>query len=100
MTSAQELGLLDVACRGYANLGVLYSTVEPKRAIDVFGSLFARSVSPSDVPLLGMATGESLACLNHLVQRGEVTCEPAADGVAWYRMRAGAGPDATAAPRA
>lgn len=35
MTAAQELGLLDVACRGYANLGVLYGTVEPKRAIDV-----------------------------------------------------------------
>lgn len=32
---AREHGLLDVACRGYANLGVLYSTVEPQRAIDV-----------------------------------------------------------------
>ena len=27
--------MLDVACRGYANLGVLYSSVEPKRAIEV-----------------------------------------------------------------
>jgi adenylate cyclase len=35
VAAAQELGLLDVACRAYANLGVLYSTVEPKRAIDV-----------------------------------------------------------------
>jgi len=35
VAAARELGLLDVACRGYANLGVLYSTVEPKRAIDV-----------------------------------------------------------------
>jgi adenylate cyclase len=35
VTAARELGLLDVACRGYANLGVLYSTVEPKRAIEV-----------------------------------------------------------------
>jgi adenylate cyclase len=33
--AAREFGLLDVACRAYANLGVLYSTVEPKRAIDV-----------------------------------------------------------------
>jgi adenylate cyclase len=33
--SARDLGLLEVACRGYANLGVLYSTVEPQRAIDV-----------------------------------------------------------------
>jgi adenylate cyclase len=35
VTAAKELGLLDVACRGYANLGVLYSTIEPRRAIDV-----------------------------------------------------------------
>jgi adenylate cyclase len=35
VTIAREQGLLDVACRGYANLGVLYSTVEPKRAIEV-----------------------------------------------------------------
>ena len=27
--------MLDVACRAYANLGVLYSSVEPKRAIEV-----------------------------------------------------------------
>jgi adenylate cyclase len=32
---AHEHGLLDVACRGYANLGVLYSTIQPKRAIEV-----------------------------------------------------------------
>jgi adenylate cyclase len=35
LATAQEHGLLDVACRAYANLGVLYSSVEPKRAIDV-----------------------------------------------------------------
>jgi len=35
LAAAQDLGLLDVACRAYANLGVLYSTIEPKRAIDV-----------------------------------------------------------------
>jgi glyoxylase-like metal-dependent hydrolase (beta-lactamase superfamily II) len=73
------------------------SLAEPRRAIDVFGSLFARSVSPSDVPLLGMATGESLACLNHLVQRTEVARELDAQGVAWYRMRGGPGPDRTPA---
>ncbi|MEP7282481.1 MAG: MBL fold metallo-hydrolase [Rubrivivax sp.] len=59
---------------------------EPRRAIDVFGSLFARAISPGDVPLLGMATGESVACLNHLVRRGETLRELDADGVAWYRM--------------
>jgi adenylate cyclase len=35
VATAREHGLLDVACRGYANLGVLYSTVEPQRAIEV-----------------------------------------------------------------
>jgi glyoxylase-like metal-dependent hydrolase (beta-lactamase superfamily II) len=57
----------------------------PKRAVDVFGSLFARSIAESDVALLGMATGESLACLNYLLHRGEIACEIAADGTAWYR---------------
>jgi glyoxylase-like metal-dependent hydrolase (beta-lactamase superfamily II) len=57
----------------------------PKRAIDVFGALFARAIAESDVMLLGMATGESLACLNYLVQRGEAVREADADGVAWYR---------------
>jgi tetratricopeptide (TPR) repeat protein len=31
---AQAHGLLHAACRGYANLGVLYSTLEPSRAIE------------------------------------------------------------------
>jgi adenylate cyclase len=35
LAAAQDHGLLDVACRAYANLGVLYSSVEPTRAIDV-----------------------------------------------------------------
>ncbi|HJV60867.1 MAG TPA: MBL fold metallo-hydrolase, partial [Albitalea sp.] len=59
---------------------------EPRRAVDVFGALFARGISETDVSLLGMATGESLACLNHLLHRGEAVCELDAQGVAWYRM--------------
>ncbi len=58
---------------------------EPRRAIDVFGALFARPIDAADTPLLGMATGESLACLNHLVHRGEVGVEVDGQGVAWYR---------------
>ena len=61
------------------------SLQEPKRAVDVFGALFARAIGEADVPLLGMATGESLACLNYLLHRGEVTRETDAEGVAWYR---------------
>ncbi len=60
---------------------------EPKRAIDVFGALFARGIGEADTSLLGMATGESLACLNHLWHRGEVTRELDAQGVAWYRSK-------------
>jgi glyoxylase-like metal-dependent hydrolase (beta-lactamase superfamily II) len=59
----------------------------PKRAIDVFGALFARSIGEDNVPLLGMATGEAIACLNHLLARGEATCEADAQGVDWYRTR-------------
>jgi glyoxylase-like metal-dependent hydrolase (beta-lactamase superfamily II) len=56
----------------------------PQRAIDVFGALFARPISEEDVPLLGMATGESVACLNHLMHRGDIRRAFDEDGVAWY----------------
>jgi len=59
---------------------------EPRRAIDVFGALFARPIPDSDVPLLGMATGESLACLNWLLARGEAVREAGDDGVDRYRL--------------
>jgi glyoxylase-like metal-dependent hydrolase (beta-lactamase superfamily II) len=55
---------------------------EPKRAIDVFGALFARKIGPD---LLGMATGESLAHLNCLLGRGRAVAETDADGVVWWR---------------
>ena len=38
--------------------------------------------------VLGMATGESLAHLNHLVARGEAVREPGADGATRYRLQA------------
>jgi hypothetical protein len=60
----------------------------PKRAVDGFGALFARRIADTDVPLLGMATGESQACLNHLVQRGEASVTLDAGGIAWYRADA------------
>ncbi len=58
------------------------SLAEPKRAIDVFGALFARPISGD---LLGMATGESLAHLNCLHGRGKATRETGEDGVTWWR---------------
>ncbi len=54
---------------------------EPKRAIDVFGVLFARAIGPE---LLGMATGEALAHLNCLIVRGHAVARPDAKGVVWY----------------
>lgn len=57
----------------------------PKRAVDVFGELFARPIG-SEPNLLGMATGESLAHLNYLLCRGEARRELDAAGVAWYRQ--------------
>jgi hypothetical protein len=58
------------------------SLAEPKRAVEVFGALFARKIGPD---LLGMATGEGLAHLNCLVHRGHATVETDAHGVNWYR---------------
>ena len=60
---------------------------ERKRAIDVFGSLFGRAINAQDSSLLNMATGESLACINYLVQRGEVSRTIDDAGVAWYQHR-------------
>jgi glyoxylase-like metal-dependent hydrolase (beta-lactamase superfamily II) len=58
---------------------------EPKRVVDVFGALFARSIEGRG-DLLHMATGEALANLNHLLQRGEAVREEGADGVYRYRL--------------
>lgn len=55
---------------------------EPKRAVDVFGALFARPIGPE---LLGMATGEAMAHLNCLWRRGRAAPHLDADGVQWWR---------------
>lgn len=60
-------------------------TDNPKRAIDVFGALFARPIDGKG-DLLGMATGESLAHINYLVARGEACFVTGADGVRRYQM--------------
>ncbi len=54
------------------------------------GALFARPID-SKGELLGMATGESLAHINHLVARGEAVAELGADGVRRYRAVTPAG---------
>ena len=59
----------------------------PKRAIDVFGALFARPID-SHGDLLGMATGESLAHLNYLLSIGAARRERDTDGVWRYHATA------------
>jgi glyoxylase-like metal-dependent hydrolase (beta-lactamase superfamily II) len=58
---------------------------KPQRAVDVFPALFTRGIGGADIPLLGMATGESVASLNYLIGRGEATRSIDEQGVAWYR---------------
>jgi len=60
--------------------------LEPKRAVDVFSALFGRAIGEADGNLLGMATGESVACLNYLWHRGELLREADDQGVFWYRL--------------
>lgn len=57
------------------------SLAEPRRAIDVFPCLFARSIGDA---VLGMATGESVAHLNYLLGKGRARRETDADGVVWW----------------
>jgi glyoxylase-like metal-dependent hydrolase (beta-lactamase superfamily II) len=54
---------------------------EPRRAIDVFPALFKSRISNSN---LIMATGESVAHLNYLVDAGSLAMELDRDGVLWY----------------
>ena len=58
----------------------------PVRAVDTFEAIFNRPIGEHDSHQLGMATGEAIACLNHLRQRGEVRREPGSDGAWRYRL--------------
>lgn len=78
---------LDALARGHRrSLDRLERLVgEPRRAVDVFGALFARTVGDG---LLGMATGEALAHLNRLEREGRAARTIGHDGVAWWRATA------------
>jgi glyoxylase-like metal-dependent hydrolase (beta-lactamase superfamily II) len=62
---------------------------QPRRVPDTFSALFYKPVDGTNALQLQLATGEALACLNHLLHRGEITKEMRR-GVAWYQ-RAPAG---------
>lgn len=66
---------------------LLRKLAEPCRVVDVFSTLFGRAIVEADTQLLSMATGEALACLNHLLYREQVDCHLDAQGVAWYVAR-------------
>jgi glyoxylase-like metal-dependent hydrolase (beta-lactamase superfamily II) len=63
------------------------SLKEPKRVVDVFTTLFGRSIDEADAGLLNLATGESLACLNYLLSHGTVTRTLNEAGVALYQAK-------------
>ncbi len=58
---------------------------EPKRVIDTFSTLFARPIDTRS-EILGLATGESVAHLNYLRMRGELSAEVGPDGALRYRL--------------
>jgi hypothetical protein len=55
----------------------------PLRAVDASDALFQRKMT--DAFQNSLATGESLAHLNHLVRRGEAAMSADSNGVNWYR---------------
>ena len=53
----------------------------PRRVVDVFPAIFGRKI---DDDVLSMATGEALAHLRCLIERGEAAVHRDGDGVDWY----------------
>lgn len=58
---------------------------EPRRVVDLYHALFAREIG-HDGMIMTLATGETLAHLNYLQERGEVVAELRDDGCLWYSM--------------
>ncbi len=56
---------------------------EPRRVTDVFTALFSRPIDAHSSHY-HLATGEAQACMNYLLERGEIT-RTLQDGVAWYQ---------------
>ena len=54
---------------------------EPRRAVDLFGALFARKIGPD---LIGMATGEAIAHANCLIGRGLAKRSVDGEGIVRY----------------
>src|SRR5262249_46980100 len=63
---------------------LMEACAEPKRARDVFALLFKSKITPSNVI---PASGEAVAHLNCLLQRGQMTRSADNEGVYWYQTR-------------
>jgi glyoxylase-like metal-dependent hydrolase (beta-lactamase superfamily II) len=74
---------LDALAAGHRDrLDALHARLdEPKRAVDCFGTLFARKIEDN---MMGLATGEAMAHLRHLEAEGRAVRE-VRDGAHWYR---------------
>ncbi|HYD37666.1 MAG TPA: MBL fold metallo-hydrolase [Allosphingosinicella sp.] len=74
---------LDALAHGHRDrLDALHARLDqPRRAVDCFGTLFARQIEDN---MLGLATGEALAHLRRLEVEGRAVRE-VRDGVSWYR---------------
>jgi glyoxylase-like metal-dependent hydrolase (beta-lactamase superfamily II) len=74
---------LDALAHGHRDrLDALHARLdEPRRAVDCFGTLFARQIEDG---MYGLATGEALAHLRRLEVEGRAVRETS-DGVHWYR---------------
>jgi glyoxylase-like metal-dependent hydrolase (beta-lactamase superfamily II) len=59
----------------------------PRRVVDTFGALFGRDAF-ADAFVRTLATGEAVACVNHLMARGEARMHEDAQGIAWYEATA------------
>jgi glyoxylase-like metal-dependent hydrolase (beta-lactamase superfamily II) len=59
---------------------------EPKRVTELFVALFGRPIAETDSLHLNLATGETIACLNYLLHRGEARVAAGEGGVSVYRL--------------
>ena len=76
---------IDDLIRGHENQleTLLEHCKEPQRAVDVFPALYKSRIDGKNRI---MATGEALAHLHYLVERGELMTESDKNRVAWYRQ--------------
>lgn len=58
---------------------------ESRRVIDLFDTLFAHKIGKDPLQLY-LATGETLACLQYLIGRGEAVAQDDDSGVTWYHF--------------